>query len=257
MIVVRAGKFMMGSPKTEKNSETKKYSEDIEYPQHKVSIHRDFAVSKYSVTFADWDVCLSVGGCPPITDSDWGRDKWPVINLTWDEAEKYARWLSRMTGRPYRLLTEAEWEYSARAGTTTDYYWGDEIGEGNARCQACGGQWDRGTSPVGTFNPNPFGLYDMAGNVWQWVEDCYHDDYKDAPKDGSAWTSGNCNSRVARGGSWGTRPENLRSADRFGNSAGTELARRFTFGQNVKSLIFTSLTLGPGRSPDPVFLERS
>jgi formylglycine-generating enzyme required for sulfatase activity len=124
-----------------------------------------------------------------------------------------------MTGQPYRLLTEAEWEYAARAGTTTAYYWGDGIGKGNANCNDCGSQWDsRQTSPVGSFKPNAFGLYDMAGNVWQWVQDCYHGDYKEAPTDGSAWTSGHCN-RVVRGGSWGSGPRGLRSAGRGGNAA--------------------------------------
>ena len=122
-----------------------------------------------------------------------------------------------MTGRPYRLLTEAEWEYAARAGTTTAYYWGDEIGKANANCNGCGSQWDnRETSPVGSFKPNAFGLYDMSGNVLQWVEDCYHDNYDDAPTDGSAWTSGDCSRRVVRGGSWYSDPQYLRSADRFG-----------------------------------------
>ena len=100
----------------------------------------------------------------------------------WDDAQHYVAWFSKMTGQPYRLLTEAEWEYAARAGTTTAYYWGDEIGKGNANCNGCGSEWDnRQTSPVGSFKPNAFGLYDMAGNVWQWVQDCYHDDYKGRP----------------------------------------------------------------------------
>jgi formylglycine-generating enzyme required for sulfatase activity len=116
----------------------------------------------------------------------------PVINISWDDAQQYAAWLCMMTDRPYRLLTEAEWEYAARAGSTTAYFWGDEIGKGNANCNGCGSQWDnRQTSPVESFKPNAFGLYDMAGNVWQWVEDCRHEDYNNgAPIDGSAWTSG-------------------------------------------------------------------
>ena len=127
-----------------------------------------------------------------------------VINVSWDEAQKYVAWLSNMTGQPYRLLTEAEWEYAARAGTATPYYWGDEIGIANANCNGCGSQWDgKETSPVGSFRPNAFGLYDMAGNVWQWVADCYHDRYDDeTPRDGSAWTAGDCDRRVLRGGSF-------------------------------------------------------
>jgi formylglycine-generating enzyme required for sulfatase activity len=120
-----------------------------------------------------------------------------------------------MTGQPYRLLTEAEWEYAARAGTTTAYYWGDDIGKGNANCNGCGSQWDaKQTSPVGSFAANQFGLYDMAGNVFQWVQDCYHRNYDGAPTDGSAWTSGDCGRRVVRDGSWIVNPRSLRSAFR-------------------------------------------
>jgi len=142
-----------------------------------------------------------------------------VINVSWDDAQRYVAWLSRMTGQPYRLLREAEWEYAARAGTTTAYYWGDEIGKGNANCDGCGSQWDgKQTAPIGSFAPNAFGLYDMAGNVYQWVQDCYHDDYNGAPIDGSAWTSEDCSRRVVRGGSWFRYPLVLRSAFRFSNA---------------------------------------
>ena len=145
-----------------------------------------------------------------------GRGTRPVINVSWDDAQQYVAWFSKMTGRPYRLLTEAEWEYAARAGSTTAYFWGDEIGKGNANCTGCGSQWDnRQTSPVGSFKPNAFGLYDMAGNVWQWVQDCYHDNYDGAPTDGSAWTIGDCSRRVVRGGSWYNDPQDLRSANRL------------------------------------------
>jgi len=177
------------------------------------------------VTFADWDACVSVGGCPKAGDSSWGRDTRPVINVGWDDAQTYVAWLSKMTGQPYRLLTEAEWEYAARAGTTTAYYWGGEIGKENANCNDCGSEWDnrQKTSPVGSFKPNAFGLYDMAGNVWQWVQDCYHGDYIEAPTDGSAWTSGDCSSRVVRGGSWYTHPHGLRSASRSWNATANRI----------------------------------
>ena len=217
MIVIPAGEFMMGSPPTEVGRN------DDEGPQHKVTITKPFAVSKFDVTFADWDACVSVGGCPQVSDSGLGRGSMPVINVTWYDAEHYAAWLSRMTGRPYRLLTEAEWEYAARAGTTTTYYWGDDIGTANANCRGCGSQWDdKKTSPVGSFKPNAFGLYDMAGNVWQWVQDCYYDRYNGAPSDGSAWLLGptgeNC-LRVTRGGSWGYLPPFQRAANRVGFAA--------------------------------------
>jgi formylglycine-generating enzyme required for sulfatase activity len=139
-------------------------------------------------------------------------------------AQQYVAWLSRMTGKPYRLLTEAEWEYAARAGTTTAYYWGDEIGKGNANCFGCGGQWDgKQTAPVGSFAANAFGLHDMAGNVYQWVQDCYHNDYNGAPTDGSAWTTDDCAIRVVRGGSWGLTPQVLRSASRLRVTPGIRL----------------------------------
>jgi formylglycine-generating enzyme required for sulfatase activity/cellulose biosynthesis protein BcsQ len=219
MIVVPAGKFTMGSPATETGRQSN------EGPQHTVTIPRPFATSKFDLTFNDWDACVSVGGCVAVSDSGYGRGTRPVINVSWDDAQQYVTWFSRMTGRPYRLLTEAEWEYAARAGTTTAFYWGDDIGEGNANCKGCGSEWDnRETSPVGSFKPNAFGLYDMAGNVWQWVQDCYHEDYSKAPNDGSAWTvGGDCSSHVDRGGSAFTDPQRLRAAARGRSSSVTRI----------------------------------
>ena len=210
MVVLPAGEFMMGSPATE----GARYPN--EGPQRLIPIAKPFAVSKFAVTFADWDACVSVGGCPHVSDSGFERGTRPVINLRWDEAQQYAAWLSKVTGRPYRLLTETEWEFAARANSATAYFWGDQIGQGNANCSDCGSHWDgRQTSPVGSFKPNAFGLHDMAGNVWQWVQDCYHDDYNGAPTDGSAWIiGGDCRRRVVRGGSWGNAPQYLRSASR-------------------------------------------
>ena len=141
MVVVPAGEFMMGSPPTEKRAMPD------EGPQHRVTIARPFAVSKFDVTFNDWDACVSVGGCPRegrAGDVDWGRDTRPVINVSWDDAQQYVAWLSQMTGKPYRLLSDAEWEYAARAGTQTAYSWGDEIGKNNANCNGCGSQWRDG-----------------------------------------------------------------------------------------------------------------
>jgi formylglycine-generating enzyme required for sulfatase activity len=221
MIVIPAGSFTMGSPTTEQGRD------NFEGPQHKVTITKPFGVSKYDVTFADWDACVSVGACPKVADTAYGRGSKSVINVVWDDAKTYAAWLSKMTGQPYRLLTEAEWEYAARAGTTTAYYWGDDIGKGNANCEECGSKWDnRETSPVGSFAANQFGLHDMAGNVWQWVQDCYHPDYNGAPTDGSAWTSGVCSVRLSRGGSWSGTPVRLRSAARSVSS--TDLRNPFS-----------------------------
>jgi len=210
----------MGSPPNEMG----RY--DSEGPQHTVVFAKTLAVSKYELTFDDWDACVAYGECDPrVTDSGFGRGRQPVINVAWDEAKRYVAWLSRMTGKPYRLLSEAEWEYAARAGTQTAYSWGDEIGKSNANCNGCGSQWDnRQPAPVGSFTPNAFGLHDMHGNVWEWVEDCVHNNYNGAPKDGSAWTAdGDCSRRVIRGGGWGDNPGYLRAANRVWSSTGTRL----------------------------------
>ena len=154
-----------------------------------------FAVSKFEVTFDEWDACVAYGGCAQhVLTATGGRGTQPVINVSWDDAKHYVAWLSKMTGKPYRLLTEAEWEYAARAGTTTAYSWGDEIGKGNANCNGCGSQWDNTTRPLRSARSRPmqFGLHDMHGNVWEWVEDCYQSNYNGAPTDGSAWTTGDC-----------------------------------------------------------------
>jgi formylglycine-generating enzyme required for sulfatase activity len=215
MIVVPSGQFTMGSPATEQGRN------DGEGPQHEVTIAKPFAVSKFDVTFTDWDACVSLGGCIRVSDNGWGHGTQPVINVSWDEAQQYVGWLSKMTRKPYRLLTEAEWEYAARAGTTNGYYWGVNVGWTNANCDACGSQWDNNqTSPVGSFKPNAFGLFDMAGNASQWVQDCFHPNYVGASADGSAWTSnGDCDGHVYRGGSWGSGPGDLRSAARSRNAA--------------------------------------
>jgi len=199
MVVVPAGEFMMG-----------------EGTQHKVTIARPFAVGKYPVTFDEWDACVAAGGCKyKPEDAGWGRSRRPAINVSWDDAQEYVAWLSKKTGKSYRLLSEAEWEYAARAGTTTRYPWGDEPGTNLANFQNSGSQWSgKQTSPVGSFEPNAFGLYDMIGNVWEWLQDCWNDSYKGAPTDGSAWESGNCGLRVVLGGSCCNLPELARVAIR-------------------------------------------
>jgi formylglycine-generating enzyme required for sulfatase activity len=208
MAVVPGGSFTMGSSNTETAADSD------EFPQHTVTIAAPFAVSKFEVTFENWDTCYELGGCRIRPDDfGWGRGDRPVIGVDWDDAQQYVAWLSKQTGKSYRLLTEAEWEYAARAGTTTAYSWGDDVkedGKAMADCFDCGSRWDdMETAPVGSFAPNAFGLHDMLGNVWEWVEDCYHDSYEEAPKDGSAWTNGDCKERVSRGGSWGDLPQVL------------------------------------------------
>lgn len=208
MIVVRAGSFMMGSPPDEPHRNAN------EGPQHEVVVANAFAVSGLDVTFDEWDTCASHGDCDPgISDSGFGRGQQPVINITWDDAQRYVAWLARMTGKPYRLLSEAEWEYVARAGSKTPYSFGNDpellsqYGWYNA---------NSGAKPhaVGDEKPNAWGFHDTVGNVWQWVEDCFHASYDGAPTDGSAWTSGTCSYRVLRGGSWYSAPELLRSGYR-------------------------------------------
>lgn len=211
MVIVPPGTFVMGSPATEPG----RY--ENEGPQHRIAIKEALIVSKFDITFADWEACVSARACPEVDDGGMGYDIKPVINVTWDEAQQYAVWLSHVTGQPYRLLTETEWEYAARAGRATAYFWGAEIGKNNANCNGCGGRWDGElTAPVGSFLPNRFGLYDMAGNVGQWTQDCYHDNYEGAPADGSAWAGGDCTRHVVRGGAWDGSPRQIRSASRYG-----------------------------------------
>jgi formylglycine-generating enzyme required for sulfatase activity len=208
MVVVPAGSFLMGSPEGQGN--------DTQYPQHNVTIKSPFAVSKFELRFAEWDVCAAHRGCAAdISDGGWGRGQRPVINVNLDDARHYVAWLTKVTGQPYRLLSEAEYEYATRAGTQTAYPWGNDVGKNNANCYGCGSEWDGyQTAPVGSFAPNQFGLYDMVGNVFEWVTDCTHSNYNGAPADGSAWYDGNCIVTVVRGGSWGTSPDGLRSAHR-------------------------------------------
>jgi formylglycine-generating enzyme required for sulfatase activity len=216
MIVVPAGSFMMGSPNGQGG--------DNEQPQHSVTIAKPFAAGKYELTFAEWDACGAQGDCNSnISDVGFGRDRQPVINVSWHEAKAYVAWLSKITGKTYRLLSEAEYEYAARGGTQTTYPWGENIelnGTAMANCFNCGSKWDgRQTAPVGSFLPNKFGLYDIVGNVWEWTEDCYHKSYDGAPADGSAWTLGaDCSAVVARGGGWSTDAHGLRSASRRWNA---------------------------------------
>jgi formylglycine-generating enzyme required for sulfatase activity len=211
LVVVPAGSFTMGSPMSERGHN------DNEGPQHPVTIARPLAVGKFDVTFDEWDACAAAGGCDGYRPSDqgWGRGRRPVIEVDWYDAKAYVTWLVKTTGKTYRLLSESEWEYAARAGTTTAYYWGNNIGTNNTNCDGCGSLWDKTqTAPVGSFSPNQFGLYDMAGNVDQWLEDCYHDNYDGAPADGLAWISVDCKDRVVRGGYLYDDPRAVRSADR-------------------------------------------
>ena len=209
MVVVQAGKFTMGSPKGEKGRESD------EGPQRRVTIRRPFAVGRYEVTRGEWHACQTAGVCRRRVGGA-GQERHPVTSVNWLDAKTYVIWLSRRTGKRYRLLSEAEWEYAARAGTTTRYHWGDAIGRNRANCKECGSQWDgKKIAPVGSFLPNGFGLHDMHGNVYEWVEDCWRTNYNGAPSDGRARTkSGNCARRVLRSGSWSSESRYLRAANR-------------------------------------------
>jgi formylglycine-generating enzyme required for sulfatase activity/serine/threonine protein kinase len=220
MLVVPAGTFTMGSPASESGQRLVK-----EVPQHEVTIARQFAVGQFELTFDEWDACVAADGCKGYKPSDygWGRGRQPAVSVSWVHANAYVAWLKKLTGKPYRLLSEAEYEYAARAGTTTAYPWGNAIGKNNANCDGCGSQWDKKqTAPVGSFAANGFGLYDMIGNVREWTQDCFHDSYSGAPTDGSVWTGGDCRIPVLRGGSWGDPPDQIRSAWRAPNSALSE-----------------------------------
>ena len=221
MVVVPAGRFRMGCVSGHDCIE-------FEHPVHEVAIERAFAVSRYEITFEDYG---RFDASAETDDHGWGRGRRPVIDVSWTDAHDYVGWLSEQTGQRYRLLTEAEWEYAARAGSETAYAWGDAIGTDRANCEACGSRWDATrTAPVGSFEPNGFGLHDMHGNVWEWVEDCWNGRYFDAPFDGSAWLSGDCRARVIRGGSFNSPPQLLRSADRVKTETRT---RSFSLGFRV------------------------
>ena len=204
LVVVPTGEFDMGG------------DAPYEKPVHKVMIAKPFAIGRREVTFDEWDACVSAGGCKYSPDDrGWGRGKRPVIDVSWDDAQAYVNWLSRTTAKRYRLPTEAEWEYAARAGTPANFSWGRDVGANNANCEDCSPTPARRTVPVGSFRPNGFGLYDTSGNVAEWVQDCWNDNYRNAPKDGAVWTTGQCGQRVLRGGSFASRSNQIRSGSRF------------------------------------------
>ena len=216
MVVIPAGAFTMGALASERGYEGK------EAPRHQVGIARPFAAGRHEVTFDEWDACVQAVVCANPTDSDWGRGRRPVINISWNHARQYVQWLSRKTGRAYRLLSEAEWEYVARAGTTTPFSTGASVAPTQANynwsaAYVAGGAKAKGvgkTFPVGSFPPNAFGLFDVHGNVWEWTEDCGNLSYAGSPADGRPRTDGDCGKRVVRGGAWNDTPEYLRSAAR-------------------------------------------
>jgi formylglycine-generating enzyme required for sulfatase activity len=219
MVRIEPGTFLLGSAEGE--------GYEDEHPQHQVRIARPFGMARYAVTFEEYDAFIKANKRKPAGDEGWGRGRRPAINLSWEDAVAYAQWLSEKTGKRYRLPTEAEWEYAARAGTTGAWSFGSDQGDIDKYAWSrinSGGQ----TRPVGEKEPNPWGLYDVHGNVWEWVQDCWHESYEGAPADRSAWEAGgggDCGRRVVRGGSWANDPVNLRSAARNCN----ETAIRYFF----------------------------
>jgi formylglycine-generating enzyme required for sulfatase activity len=217
MVVMPEGNFMMGSQANEPGRRSQ------EGPQHRVMIVERFAIGRFSVTFDEWSACLSEGGCNGYVPSDqgWGRAWQPVINVSWKDAKAFVDWISRKTGRRYRLPSEGEREYVARAGTTTPFSWGRSIstlrGNYNGNSDYAGGpkgEYRQRTVRVDSFGPNSWGLFQLHGNIWEWVEDCWNNTYSGAPSTGQPWSTGDCSRRVLRGGSWKNHPRLLRSASR-------------------------------------------
>jgi formylglycine-generating enzyme required for sulfatase activity len=217
LVVVPAGQFTMGSPA----NEPERFGRE---EQVQVSIDGALAVGRFAITFDEWDACVVDGGCNGFRPDDhgWGRGKRPVIGVNWQDAKAYVTWLSARTGKRYRLLSESEREFVARAGTTTPFWWGSTISAGQANyngtyAYAAGskGEYRQGTVPVDAFEPNPWGLYQVHGNVWEWTEDCWNDSNSGHPGNGSPRTSGDCGRHVVRGGSWYNIPAWLRAAHRY------------------------------------------
>ncbi|MFC4308508.1 formylglycine-generating enzyme family protein [Steroidobacter flavus] len=224
MVIVPSGKFVMGSDGSEFGHNAN------EAPAHEVTFAKPFAIGKYEVTFDEWDACVAAKACEAVQDDGWGRGRRPVIYVNFDMAMGYASWLSKKTGKQYRVPSEAEWEYAARGGTTTPWFWGNEptqacefgnVGDQTLKVEHpdwtlhdCKDGYAK-TAPVGSFKPNAFGIYDTVGNVWEWVQDCYNETYEGAPTDGHAWLTGDCTRRIDRGGGWYNKPSAVRSALRY------------------------------------------
>jgi formylglycine-generating enzyme required for sulfatase activity len=200
MVLVPGGQFQMGDARSE--------ARKTDVPVHAVAI-KPFKISKYEITFAQYDAFARATGRALPDDPGKGRGRHPVTHVTWDDANAFAQWVSKQTGLTFRLPSESEWEYAARAGTNTNYAWGNDFNSNMANSNARGDGW-KAIAPVGSYASNAFGLYDMAGNVWEWTADCAVYNYVNAPADGSANESGDCELHAVRGGSWYSDPEFLR-----------------------------------------------
>ncbi|HVY65353.1 MAG TPA: formylglycine-generating enzyme family protein [Gammaproteobacteria bacterium] len=257
MVVIPAGKFVMGTPETEKERDKDEY-------QHEVTIARPFALGRTEVTWDQWEACVRDGACdgaavdaalrqgrdgkPDPNYKDWGRGNRPVVGVSWYDAQHYVGWLNRKTGQDdaYRLASEAEWEYAARAGTRTAFYWGEEFDhdrgnfgrDGHELGPMASGRdvWENETAPVGSFPPNAFGLYDMAGNAFEWIEDCYLEDLRKGPSDGSANKNGSCATREFRSGTFISNPHMQRSGNRIPGYVPTTRGRNYLSFRVAKTL---------------------
>ncbi len=210
LVVVPPGIFVMGSEKHKR-----------EGPTRVIRVRRPFAIGRFEVTRDEWLLCVAAGACNHTPDDHgWGTERMPVINVDHRMVHNYTNWLSTVTGQTYRLPSEAEWEYAARAGSKKNYWFGDDVGENQVNCRKCGSPWSGiGSAPVGSFDPNPWGLFDMHGNAFEWVEDCWSDTHQGAPQTLAPRTDGDCRFRVIRGGSWYYFSRMSRSANRQKNPA--------------------------------------
>lgn len=193
LVALPAGTFTMGN----------NASDPSERPAHQVTIDTPFAIGKFEITVQQWNACATANGCQKVAQAPNTSPSAPMRDVSWDDAQQYVKWLGLISGQPYRLPTEAEWEFAARGGTASPYWWGQQMASGKANCKECGQPWssDRPAN-AGSFPPNPYGVHDTSGSVWEWVADCWHNNFKDAPPDGRAWDEPNCRVRVIRGGSW-------------------------------------------------------
>lgn len=206
LVSLPAGSFIMGSNTGDLS----------ERPAHKVTISNAFAIGKFEVTVEQWNMCAEAGACPRVPSSEAAAKDAPMRDVSWEDAQQYVKWLSKTSGKTYRLPTEAEWEYAARAGTTTPYWWGRQMRTGMANCKECGEPWSQeAPAKGGSFAANSYKLHDMNGSVWEWVADCWHNSYKGAPADGSTWDNETCRVRVIRGGSWRDGAAYMTSTTRF------------------------------------------
>jgi formylglycine-generating enzyme required for sulfatase activity len=226
LVSLPAGRFAMGN----------NASDPSERPVHQVVIDLPFAIGKFEVTVQQWNACVTANGCQPVAQPANANPNAPVRDVSWDDAQQYVKWLGMISGQPYRLPTEAEWEFAARGGTATPYWWGDKMTTGKANCKECGPPWtEAGPANVGSFPANGYGVHDTSGSVWEWVADCWHNNFKDAPFDGSAWDEPNCRVRVIRGGSWREGAAYMVASTRFRYDASVRQAQNgFRVARNFK-----------------------